>query len=256
MFAEKNPTVPGVATDDHASFSAQAAAPSKTNGRRGTRFMQLVGSFMLGAIFSASFCRYFFYRELRVAEQKLAAQLTQRIALPGLPSASLPNLIPEGMKPVPTSTPATAAASTPGAIAVSLQPKHVTEKDGPCALFTKEELSQILDTNLTEVTSDSTGCNYKGPARGEWVRYEITWKRGHEALQTRRFAYEELKKRLAPENMPLQFIPNLGEEAYMTLTGILQVRKGNRAVLFNLMFFQDSPARMKVLVDAAFARLE
>ena len=75
------------------------------------------------------------------------------------------------------------------------------------------------------------------------VRYEITWKGGHKALQPRRLAYQELKKRLAPENMPLQFVPNLGDEAYMTLTGVLQVGRGDRAVLFNLMYFQDSPSK-------------
>ena len=256
MLAGKDPPVRLLASDERGSFSAPAAASSRANGRRGTRFMQLVGSFVMGAIVSASFCLYFFYREVRAAEQKLAAQLPQRIALPGLAPTLLPNVVPDIMNPAPTSSPTTSSVPAPITTAVSLQAKHVTEKDGPCALFTKEELSQILGSNLTEITSDSSGCNYKGPGRGEWVRYEIAWKGGHEAIQSRRLAYQELKKRLAPENMPLQSVPNLGDEAYLTLTGILQVRRGDRAVLFNLMFFQDSPERMKVLVDAAFARLE
>ena len=256
MIAGKNPTIPRAASVEHASFSAPAAASSRANGRRGTRFMQLVGSFLLGAIVSASFCLYFFYREIRVVEQKVMAQLTQRTARSGLVPTPLPNLVPSSMNPAPTSIPTTSSVLAPSTTAVSLQPKHVTEKDGPCALFTKEELSQILGAKLTEITSDSAGCNYKGPGRGEWVRYEIAWKGGREAIQPRRLAYQELKKRLAPENMPLQSVPNLGDEAYLTLTGILQVRRGDRAVLFNLMFFQDSPERMKVLVDAAFARLE
>jgi hypothetical protein len=256
VLASKDPTMQPIASDERAPFSAPAVASSKGKNRRGTRFMQLVGSFLLGAVLSAIFCLYFFYREVRVVEQKLAAQLAQRIALPGSPIILPNNPIPDSKNPAPTSTLATSPASASSTAAVSLQPKHVTERDGPCALFTKEELSQILETNLTEVTSDSTGCNYKGPGRGEWVRYEIAWKGGHEAIQPRRLAYQELKKRLAPENMPLQSVPNLGDEAYLTLTGILQVRRGDRAVLFNLMFFQDSPERMKVLVDAAFARLE
>jgi hypothetical protein len=218
--------------------------------------VQLVGSFLLGAILSVSLCLYLLHREFRVAEKKLAAQLTQRITLPGLLPTVLPNSIPDSINPGSTSAPATSAAPASSKSTVSLQPKHVTEKDGLCALFTKEELSQILEANLTEVTSDSTGCNYKGRGRGEWVGYEITWKGGHEALQPRRFAFEELKKRLAPENMPVQFVPNLGDEAYMTLTGVLHVRRGDQAVLFNLMYFQNSPERMKVLVDTAFARLE
>ena len=252
MLAGNNPVNPGMTSDEHASFSARASASSRTNTSAG----RFVGSFLLGAILSASFCIYFFYREFRVAEQKLGAQLTQQIPLPGLTPTALPSLVPDTKNPAQTSIPATYPVPAPSTTAVSLQPKHVTEKDGPCALFTKEELSQILGANLTEVTSDSTGCNYKGPGRGEWVRYEITWKGGPQALQLRRFAYEELKKRLTPENMPLQAVPNLGDEAYMTLTGILQVRRGDRAMMFNLMYFQGSPERTKILVDAAFARLE
>lgn len=249
--------MPRRAIDEHASCSAPTAPAARTNPRPWTRVAQLAGSFLLGAILSASLCSYFFYREVRIAEQKLAAQLTQRIPLPGLTPTVLPSLIPGSMNPTSTSAPATNAAKAPSTTALSLQPKHVTEKDGPCALFTKEELSQILETNLTEVTSDSTGCDYKGSGRGNWVRYEITWKGGREALEQRRTAYETFKKRLAPKEMPLQYVPNLGDEAYMTLTGILQVRKNDRAVLFNLMWFQNvSQERTKFLVDTAFARLE
>jgi len=251
MLAGKNPIIPLLASDERASFSASAGA-SSTNTKRWTRFMQLAGSFLLGVLLSASLCVYFVYREVRVAEQKLTAQLTQRAALPGLPPTALPKPVPDSTNPASTSS-----LAAPRTTAVFLQPKHVTEKDGPCALFSKEELRQILETDLTEVTSDSTGCNYKGPGRGEWVRCEIAWKGGGEALRPRRLAYQELKKRLAPENMPLQFVPNLGDEAYMTLTGTLHVRKGDVAVLFNLMWFQGLPVeKTKLLVDTAFARLE
>src|SRR5215472_711494 len=224
---------------------------------------KLCASFLLGAVLSAGVCFYFFSRARRTV-----AHEAQSLSLPSLPTplsapttallfAPLPNGVPDTRNIGPTSAAASSAAPALSTTDVSLQPKHVTENDGQCALLTKEELSQILGTNLTEVTSDSTGCNYKGSGRGNWVRYEITWKGGREALEQRRSAYETLKRRLAPTDMPLQLVPNLGDEAYMTLTGTLHVRKGDVAVLFNLMWFQGLPVeKTKLLVDTAFARLE
>lgn len=110
--------------------------------------------------------------------------------LPGSVANSLPN--PAGQTPASPSQPGSAAQQDPAPI--KLGARHINKQDGQCALFTKDELTQLLGDTFTHADADDTGCTYKGDAPRQWVRTEIVWRGGRKMVGNVKDAYEFLLK--------------------------------------------------------------
>lgn len=140
---------------------------------------------------------------------------------------------------------------------VTLDPKKlVTSQDGQCALFTKQELSQVLGTNFTHAESDATGCTYKGDGPREWVRTEALWKGGRKAVQEKKTAYQQLSHNIPKASIPIQPYPEVGDEAWVNLWNVVTACKGTAGVVIDLRYYHDSDDLTKMLTNTALARLQ
>ena len=107
---------------------------------------------------------------------------------------------------------------------------HATPKDGQCALFSKAELSQVLEVNFAHVKGDTAGCEYRGDQRGEWMRGEILWIGGRAALQQKRELYEHFAKNAPPDlPPPIRRAQGLGDEAYLNVVNVFLVGRADYA---------------------------
>jgi len=168
--------------------------------------------------------------------------------LPNSGANSLPNLagLSAGTSPQP-------AQQNPTPI--KLEARHITEKDGQCALFTKEELTQVLGDAFTHADADATGCTYKGDAPRQFVRTEILWKGGRKMVGDVKSAYEFLAKRQDPKSIPQQPFPGVGDEAFVNLFNVVRARKADVGLTIDLRYYHDSDDLTKQIVIAAFDRV-
>jgi hypothetical protein len=212
----------------------------------------LVALLGAGAIFYAG---YRIHQEAREVSQIAADpstilnQVTK--ALPDSGANSLPS--PGGQARGSSSQPS--GATQQDAAPPKLETRHVTEKDGQCAVFTKEELTRVLGDTFTHADADATGCTYKGDAPRQWVRTEILWTGGKAALQQRKDAYADLARNMPKANIPIQPYPNAGDEAFVNLWNCVQARKGNVAVTVDLRYYHDNDPITRMLVNAAVDRV-
>jgi zinc ribbon protein len=195
---------------------------------------------------------YYFFHRLSAK----AADVTQD--LPDV-NAIVKELPASGAQP-PTNPP---ASSEPVA---SLDPnKIVTPEDGQCALFTKEELAQVLGTTFTQVDADATGCTYKGDAPRLWVRTEATWTGGRKLVKAKSDAYKGLRQSMLSQHyskadidshvFPMQPYPGVGDEAWVNLVNVVTARKGNAGIVMDLRYYHDSDDLTKMLTNTALSRL-
>lgn len=144
--------------------------------------------------------------------------------------------------------------------------KVVTPEDGQCALFTKEELSRVLETDFTHADADATGCTYKGDAPRLWVRTEATWKGGRKLVKAKSDGYKALRQSMVSQHyskadidshvFPLSPYPGVGDEAWVDLVNVVTARKGDRGVTMDLRYYHDSDELTKMLTNTALSRLQ
>ena len=143
--------------------------------------------------------------------------------------------------------------------------KIVTPEDGQCALFTKEELTQVLATTFTQADADATGCTYKGDAQREWVRTEALWKGGHKLVKEKSDNYKNLRQSMAnlhftkaeidAHSFPIEPYPGVGDEAWVNIWNVVTARKGDVGITMDLRYYHDSEALTKMLTNTALSRL-
>jgi zinc-ribbon domain len=167
--------------------------------------------------------------------------------LPGSGASALPNA---GSQP----TQPTGAAQQDEA-PIKLEARHITKEDGQCALFTKEELAQVLGDTFTHADADATGCTYKGDAPRQWVRTEISWTGGRKEVGQIRESYQSLSRTMPKQNIPQQPFPGVGDEAFVNLWNSVHARKGNVGVAIDLRYYHDSESLTKQIVNAALDRV-
>jgi hypothetical protein len=163
-------------------------------------------------------------------------------------------------------TPASAApGSGPGKTA-GLAKRHVSESDGQCAIFTMDELTEVLGTKFTHATADATGCIYKGDAPRQWVRSEARWTGGKELVKERSDAYAGLRQSMVNQHytkaeidshaFPINPYPGVGDEAFVNLWNAVIARKGDAGITIDLRFYRDSDELAKMVANAALSRLD
>ncbi len=170
-----------------------------------------------------------------------------------VPDSGPSSLLSPGAQPTANPQPGGPAQQNPAAM--TLAPRHVSKEDGQCALFAKEELTQVLVDTLTHADPDATGCTYKGDLARQWVRTEILWTGGKAALRQRKDAYASLARNMPKANIPIQPYPDAGDEAFVNLWNSVQARKGDIAVTLDLRYYHDNDAITRMLVNAALSRL-
>jgi hypothetical protein len=233
-----------------AGTPAAATPPKKSRPLKKILFgaaalLVLLGCLGLGVAY------YFFHRVSAKAED----------ATLGLPDVSsiVKELPASGVQPATTPP----ASSEPGA---GLDPnKIVTPEDGQCALFTKEELTQVLGTTFTQVDADATGCTYKGDAPRLWVRTEATWTGGRKLVKAKSDAYKGLRQSMLSQHytkadidshvFPMQPYPGVGDEAWVNLVNVVTARKGDAGIVMDLRYYHDSDDLTKMLTNTALSRL-
>lgn len=173
-------------------------------------------------------------------------------AIQNLPDAnSILNSLPSSGSQPRATPPATESSTT------RLDPNRiVTFADGQCALFTKEELTQVLGTTFSHADADATGCTYKGDAPREWVRTEALWKGGRKLIQDKKTAYNQLSHSMPKGNIPIQPYPGVGDEAWVNLWNVVTAREGDAGITIDLRYYHDSDDLTKMLSNAALARLK
>jgi len=171
--------------------------------------------------------------------------------LPNSVANSLPN--PAGQTPANPSQPASAAQQDP--VPIKLEARHINKQDGQCALFTKEELTQVLGDTFTHADADDTGCTYKGDAPRQWVRTEISWRGGRKLVGNVKDAYEFLLKRQPAKSIPQQPFPGVGDEAFVNFINVVTARKGDVGVTVDLRYYHDSEDLTKQISNAALGRV-
>jgi hypothetical protein len=218
----------------------------------------LLCAFLLVALLGVGAIFYSGYRIHQKAQEvsQIAADgsmLLHQIAkaLPDSGANTLPS--PGGQASGSSSQPS--GANQRDAAPPKLDTRHITEKDGQCAVFTKEELTQVLGDTFTHADADATGCTYKGDAPRQWVRTEILWAGGKAALLQRKEAYADLARNMPKANIPIQPYPNAGDEAFVNLWNCVQARKGNVAVTVDLRYYHDNDSITRMLVNAAVDRV-
>jgi zinc-ribbon domain len=200
---------------------------------------------------------YFYHRVSKRAEDVTADLPNLKAITDALPSS--------GSQPPPASSasPSTAISlATPGRLD---QGKITTPEQGQCALFSKEELTRVLETNFTHADADATGCTYKGDAPREIVRTEALWKGGRKLIKTKTDAYAGLRQSMVNLHyskadidshvFPLAPYPGVGDEAWVDLVNIVTARKGDAGVTMDLRYYHDSDETTKMLVNTALSRL-
>ncbi len=171
--------------------------------------------------------------------------------LPNSGANSLPN--PGGQTPGNPPQPNSAAQQDTAPI--KLEVRHINKQDGQCALFTKEELTQVLGDTFTHADADDTGCTYKGDAPRQWVRTEIVWRGGRKMVGSVKDAYEFLLKRQPAKSIPQQPFPGVGDEAFLSFINVVKARKGDVGVTIDLRYYHDSEDLTKQISNAALGRV-
>jgi hypothetical protein len=157
-----------------------------------------------------------------------------------------------------------APGSSPGRSA-AMAKRHVSEGDGQCAVFTMDELNQVLNTKFTHVTPDANGCTYKGDAPRLWVRSEARWKGGKDLVKERSDAYAGLRQSMINQHytkaeidshaFPITPYPGVGDEAFVNLWNAVIARKGDAGITIDLRYYRDSDELTRMVVNTALSRL-
>jgi hypothetical protein len=160
---------------------------------------------------------------------------------------------------------ATANSSAPRPLP-ALEKRHVSESDGQCSLFTKEELTKVLGDEFTHADADATSCTYKGDAPRLWLKTEILWTGGHKLLKEKADSVEFMrqsmrnqhysKEQIATQEFPQgKPYPGVGEEGWINMWNVVIVRKGDRAVTLELQMYHDSDDTNRLLANTAISRV-
>lgn len=196
--------------------------------------------------------------------QKQAEQMTKAVSDPGALLGALQKDLPSGLPglPPPAQSP---APPPPQGVAAALPNRHVTASDGQCALFTKEELTQVLGDTFTHADADATGCTYKGDAPRQWVRTEALWKGGGKLVKEKSDAYAGLRQSMASMHytkaeidshlFPINPYPGAGDEAWVNLVNVVTARKGDVGITMDLRYYHDSDDLTRMLTNTALSRL-
>ena len=168
-----------------------------------------------------------------------------------------------------SSAPAAAPAANAPIVVQSnpavLTKRHVSEIDGQCAIFTLDELTQVLGTKMTHATPDATGCTYKGDGPRMWVRSEATWTGGKNLVKERSDAYAALHQSMVNQHytkaeidahaFPIVPYPGVGDEAFVNLWNAVIARKGDAGINLDLRYYRDNDELTKLVVNAALSRI-
>jgi hypothetical protein len=236
-----------------------ATAPAKPRMSSAMKILLAVfGIFVFVGLLGVSGIFYAGYRVHQKAQEvsqmagdpdALLSELAK--TLPNSGANSLPNL----SRKASDNSSQLITAAQPDAAPVKLAARHLAEKDGQCALFTKEELAQVLGDRFTHADADSAGCTYKGDAPRQFVRTEILWRGGRKMVGDVRGSYEFFAKRQDPKSVPQQPFPGVGDEAFVNLWNVVRARKADVGVTIDLRFYHDSEALTKQIVNAALDRV-
>jgi hypothetical protein len=205
----------------------------------------VLASFFVLACLGVGGAIYLSYREDRKADG-----VTQTLSDPKTLANAGPTTIQTSVHLIPASGTAAQAPATP-----VLEYRHVTLQEGQCALFTKEELSQVLGTNFTHADADATGCTYKGDAPREWVRTEALWKGGRKLVEDKRTAYNDLSHIMPTANVPIQPYLGVGDEAWVNLWNVVTACKGDVGIVLDLRYYHHPDDKTKMLANQALSRL-
>jgi len=205
----------------------------------------ILGLFLIVALVAIAVTVYLGYRLHKKAEQ-----VTQTL------SSDPGSLLKDLQSPLQTPQSNSNGALPPQTPArPEMQSRDVTAKDGQCALFTKDELTQVLGTNFTHADADSTGCTYAGDAPREWVRTEALWKGGRKLIEDKKTAYAQLSHSMPKANIPIQPYPSVGDEAWVNLWNVVTACKGHFGIVMDLRYYHDSDELTKMLTNTALSRL-
>lgn len=144
--------------------------------------------------------------------------------------------------------------------------KIVTPAEGQCALFTKEELTQVLGDTFTHADATATGCTYKGDAPRQIVWTEIHWTGGRKLFKEKSDSLAFMRQSMANLHYPKAEIeshefpvghpyPGVGEEGWISMWNVVTGRKGDIAVSIDLRAYPGSDDNNKMLINAALARV-
>jgi hypothetical protein len=231
-----------------------AASPVKKSSRLLRTFLVIAAAVLVLGCVGTGTAYYLFHR------------VTAKAATSAQDAADLNTMI-KTMPGTDTQTTAPAAPPAAGESAPALDPnKIVTPEDGQCALFTKEELSKVLDTTLTHADEDATGCTYKGDAPRLWLRTEATWTGGKKLVKAKSDTYKSLRQSMIAQHyskadidshiFPMMPYPGVGDEAWVNLWNVVTARKGDRGITMDLRFYHDSDDLTKLLTNTALSRLQ
>ena len=180
--------------------------------------------------------------------------------------APAPPDVNANVEPSPPPNVAEPTTPAPSTTSSGLDPnKIVTPADGQCAIFTTEELSQVLGATFTHHDADATGCTYKGDGPRLWVRTEVVWKGGRKLVKAKADNYKALRQSMINQHyskadvdahvFPMQPYPGVGEEAWINLWNVVTARKEDYGVTMDLRYYHDSDDVTKMLTNTALSRL-
>jgi hypothetical protein len=232
----------------------------------------LTGKILLASVFlliglvagSIATIAYFAHHPSSATEQAATVPSGDAAALVGQIEKSLPNVTAD-IPATPANPDAAApAAPAPNPAAIFGQ-KHVAQADGQCALFSKEELTQVLGTNFTHSIPDATGCTYKGDLPRQFVRTEAYWTGGRELVKLKTDTYAALhqsminqkytKAEIAAHLFPISPYAGAGDDAWVDLVNIVTARKGDVGIVMDLRYYRDSDDLTRLFVNTALSRL-
>jgi len=207
---------------------------------------------------------YFARHPSSATQQVVTVPSDDAAALLGQIAKSLPNATAQ-IPATPTNPNATApAAPAPNPAAIFGQ-KHVAQADGQCALFSKEELTQVLGINFTHSTPDATGCIYKGDLPRQFMRTEAYWTGGRELVKLKTDAYANMHQsmvnqkytqaEIAAHMFPISPFTGAGDEAWVDLINVVTARKGDAGIVMDLRYFRDSDDLTRLFVNTALSRM-
>jgi hypothetical protein len=184
--------------------------------------------------------------------------LQNALPLDGQAAKALLNAAPAA---APAGNAPTVVQSNPAA----LTKRHVSESDGQCAIFTLEELTQVLGTKMTHATPDATGCAYKGDGPRMWVRSEALWTGGKNLVKERSDTYANLRQSMINQHytkaeidahaFPITPYPGVGDEAFMNLWNVVIARKGDAGINLDLRYYRDNDDLTKLMANTALSRI-
>lgn len=202
------------------------------------------------------------------ASQSSAASPVAPKSAAGAPGTPDLNAVVNALQTLRAQSPAASAApaASPKAAPVLDQNKIVTPDQGQCALFTKEELTQVLGDPFTHADADATGCVYKGDGRGQYVRTEVVWNGGHKLLKDKadslafqrqsmvnlHYSKTEIDSHEFPAGKPY---PGVGDEGWINMWPVVTGRMGDVGVSIDLRAYPSSDDINRMMVNTALSRL-